>query len=156
MTRWKSALLGLSMLGVGYLLGSLGALDAGSLTAQEADLSVSKDAAEKIRAADFALREASDALRSEGRYGAVTDGVNAFLVLSGGGDARADLENGTGVDPETFAALYAGQAIPDVADLLDRDEENRLTYNGQVVRMYSKARLQRLYAERTKIAESRF
>jgi hypothetical protein len=82
--------------------------------------------------------------------------VNAFLVLCGGGDARADLESGIGVDPETFAALYAGQAIPDIADLLDRDEENRLTYNGQVVRMYSKARLQRLYAERTKIAESKF
>ena len=156
MRRWKSAVIGVSLLGAGYVLGSIGALEPRSLTAQDAELSVSKDSAEKIRAADFALREAADALRSEGRYDAVTDGVNAFLVLCGGGDAKADLESGTGVDPETFAALYAGQAIPDIADLLDRDEENRLTYNGQVVRMYSKARLQRLYAERTKIAESKF
>jgi hypothetical protein len=156
MRRWKSAVIGLSLLGAGYLLGSFDAFEARPLTAQEPELSVAKDTAEKIRAADLALREASDALRSEGRYESATDSVNAFLVMCGGGDARADLESGTGVDPETFAALYAGQAIPDIADLLDRDEENRLTYNGQVVRMYSKARLQRLYAERTKIAESKF
>lgn len=156
MRRWKSVVIGLSLLGAGYLLGTVGALEPRSLTAQEEELSVSKDAADKIRAAELALREASDALRAEGRYEAVTEEVNAFLVLCGGGDAKADLESGTGVDPETFAALYAGQAVPDVADLLDRDEENRLTYNGQVVRMYSKARLQRLYAERTKIAEAKF
>lgn len=155
MRRWKSAVVGIALLGTGYVLGTVGALDVRTVTAQEQDLSVSKDTAEKIRNADFALREAADALRAEGRYGAATDGVNAFLVLSGGGDALSDLDSGTGVDPETFAALYAGQATTDVAELLGRDEENRLTYNGEVVRMYSKARLQRLYAERTKIIESR-
>ncbi|MBL8851426.1 MAG: hypothetical protein JNG89_17210, partial [Planctomycetaceae bacterium] len=46
-------------------------------------------------------------------------------------------------------------AIDEIADQLEFDDDNRLTYNGQVVRMYSKARLQRALAERTKIAETR-
>jgi hypothetical protein len=77
--------------------------------------------------------------------------VNSFLVLSGGGNARADLESGMGVDPETFAALYADQAIPEIQQNLAKDDDNRLTYNGTVVQMYSKSKLQRLYAERIKL-----
>ena len=34
---------------------------------------------------------------------------------------------------------------------LERDADNRVMYNGQVVRMYSPSRLQRMYAERVKL-----
>ena len=98
---------------------------------------------------------ATDALRGDGRYESITNDVNSFLVLSGGGNAREDLQSGAGVDPETFAALYAGGAIEEIQDQLGYDDENRLTFNNQVVRMYSKARLQRMLAERTKLAETR-
>ena len=83
----------------------------------------------------------------------MTAGVNAFLVLSGGGNARQDLESGNGVDPETFAALYAGQAIPEIQEQLGLDAENRVTYGGEVVRLYSRSRLSRMFAERVKLAD---
>ena len=57
--------------------------------------------------------------------------INAFLVLSGGGNALDDLESGHGVDPETFAALYAGLAIPEIGDHLAKDDQSRLTYKGK-------------------------
>jgi hypothetical protein len=140
------------------VLGATGALElplSGAQEQTEAETGVAKDTALKVKAAGNALRDASDALRSEGRYEAITKDVNSFLVLSGGGNAREDLQSGAGVDPETFASLYAGGAIDEIADQLEFDDENRLTYNGQVVRMYSKARLQRMLAERTKLAETR-
>lgn len=156
MQRWKAIVLGGGLLATGYVLGAIGALDLrAAIAQQETEGGVSKETAAKIRAANNALRDAADALRTEGRYRSVTEDVNSFLVLAGGGNAREDLESGTGVDPETFAALYGGRAIPEIADLLEYDDENRLTYNGQVVRMYSKARLQRMFAERTRLAESR-
>lgn len=156
MRQWQRWMAGAGLVAAGYVLGASGAFDLRMSDAQEtAETDLTKETAAKVRAATNALRDAADALRSEGRYEAITDEVNSYLVLSGGGNARQDLESGTGVDPETFAALYTGGAIPEVADKLEFDDQNRLTYNGQVVRMYSKARLQRMQAERTKIANSR-
>lgn len=146
---------GCLLLTIGYLWGATSGPEVG-LNAQDTVGGISEDTANKIRAAHRALREAMEALQAEGRYQTVTEGINTFLVTSGGGDARADLESGRGVDPETFAALYAGQASPEVQDLLGRDEQGRVTYNNEVVRMYSQARLQRLYAERLKLSEFNF
>jgi hypothetical protein len=149
MRQWKTAAFGAAMLGAGYLFGAIGAWDARTLTAQDAN--VTDSVRDKIVAANAALQQAADALKSEGQYEAVTEGVNACLVLSGGGNAKQDLESGTGVDPETFAALYADRALPEIQENLARDADNRLTYNGKVVQMYSRSRLQRLYAERLKL-----
>jgi hypothetical protein len=149
MRRWKTAAFGAAMLAVGYLLGATGAWESGQLTAQDAG--VTSTVKDRIAAANDALQQAAEALKSEGQYLAATEGVNAFLVLSGGGDAQQDLESGTGVDPETFAALYAEQGLPEIQAKLERDADNRLTYNGKVVQMYSRSRLQRLYAERLKL-----
>lgn len=142
------------MLVLGYMLGTAGVFQPASLTAQDFGAGLSEDTENRIRAAHRAIREAVEALQSEGRYEAITQGPNAFLALSGGGNAREDLESGQGVDPETFAALYAGLAIPEVADLLEVDEEGRIMYNDQVVRMYSRSRLERTYAERLKYFET--
>lgn len=149
MSKWRFCAFGLVMLSLGYLLGS------GSSTTQPAfaqDASgVSEETANKIRDAHRALRAAMEALASEQRYEGITDSPNAFLILAGGGNAREDLESGRGVDPETFAALYANQALPEIADQLDHDDQGRVTFNGEVVRMYSRSRLQQIFAERTKI-----
>jgi hypothetical protein len=137
---------GLILVTVGYLAGAAGARWSGAAQAQEESETVAK-----VRAANTALNAAADALKADGAYEAITQGVNAFLVLSGGGNARQDLENGAAVDPETFAALYAGQGLPEIQELLSRDDEGRLTYNGLVVRMYSKQRLQQLYTARVRL-----
>jgi hypothetical protein len=151
--RWRTIVYPLTLLGIGYLLGAWGAFDARSLPAQDAGAEPSDEAITKIRSAQKALKEAADALQAEGRYESLTAGVNAFLVLSGGGNARQDLESGNGVDPETFAALYAGQAIPEIQEQLGLDAENRVTYGGEVVRLYSRSRLARMFAERVKLAD---
>ena len=153
MRRWKSIAIGVALLATGYLLGVGGAFHARALTAQEASPEVSDNTQEKIRASQAALQEAADALRIDGRYESVTEDLNAFLILSGGGNAVADLESGNGVDPETFAALYAGQASPEILALLDFNDDGRLTYNGQVVRMYSRSRLRLIYANRLALTE---
>ncbi|MEP3478865.1 MAG: hypothetical protein ABJZ55_06430 [Fuerstiella sp.] len=85
--------------------------------------------------------------------------VNYFAVSVGGIDAIKDLEEGRGVDPETLAALYAGYALPKVAQHLNLKFERgsriridapdgRLRYKGTVVRMYSPSKLRQLYALR--------
>ena len=155
MIKTRMAVFGLVMFGLGALWG---ASDDGTrqLTAQEGDSGLSQEAGDRIRAAHRTLSDAMETLRSEGRYETITEGVNAFLVMAGGGNAREDLESGRGVDPETFAAIYAGQAIPEIQDLLDTDEQGRITYNGEVVRIYSKSRLQRIFADRVKLTEVGF
>jgi hypothetical protein len=156
MRQWQRWVFSAGLVAAGYVLGASGALDLRTTGAQDpAETGLAKETAEKVYAASNALKDAADALRTEGRYEAITEEVNSFLVLAGGGNAKEDLQSGAGVDPETFAALYAGGAVPEIADQLEFDDENRLVYNGQVVRMYSKARLQRMLAERTKLASTR-
>ena len=79
-----------------------------------------------------------------------TKGLNAFAVSCGGVNALDDLEAGNGVDPETFAGLYAGLAKPDVAAQLGRDDQGRITYKNKIVRMYPVSRLKKLFATRLK------
>lgn len=90
--------------------------------------------------------------------------VNFFGVSVGGIDALNDLEESRGVDPETFAGLYAGFAIPDVARHLNLKKEiagggkvrleieasdGRLRYKGAAVRLYSQDRLRGLFERRS-------
>lgn len=153
MTTLRMVAIATVMMAIGYALGQAD-LGLQLLNAQQRD--VSDETALKIREANRRLIDAMESLKSAGLYESVTEGPNAFLILSGGGNAREDLESGRGVDPETFAALYAGRALPEIKDLLDRDEQDRLTYNNEVVRIYSKSRLQRLLANRTKLTEVNF
>ena len=155
MRRFQIALFGVAMIGVGYLWGA-NQLPQHQLNAQDSGAGVSDSTAQKIQEAYHKLQEASEALQSEGRYTSVTEGINGFLVLSGGGNAEEDLKSGRGVDPETFAALYAGKALPEIQEMLETDDQGRILYNNEVVRMYSKSRLQRLFAIRTQVAESPF
>jgi len=148
----KTVLFGMLMLGIGYGLG-LSNMGPTSAKAQDGDVGISQETGDKIRAANKALNEAMESLQSEGKYESITEGINSFLVLSGGGSARADLESGRGVDPETFAALYAGRAIPEIQDLLGTDDQNRITYNNEVIRLYSKSRLRQILANRVKVTE---
>jgi hypothetical protein len=103
---------------------------------------------DRLREADRNLNEAMQLLQDEKRYVPAIQGLNAFATSVGGVDAVADLESGLGVDPETFAGLYAGQALAEVAQQLGRDAEGHMTYKNKIVRMYNPSRLKRLFTMR--------
>ena len=142
----------LALVGFGYLLGTahvggLGLLHAQQQTGeQEVDPNQPSIASlDRIRAAADAVAQAAESLSQEARYITATEGLNSFTVLSGGANAIDDLESGRGVDPVTFAALYADMAVPEVAEHLEKDAQGRLTYKGKVVRMYPVSRLRAVF-----------
>lgn len=160
MRRTTFVFCGLLLMGIGYVAGTrqveltqaAHAQDAAAPGGADTGVQLAEETTRKIHDAKLALQDAVDALEVEGKYATITDGINAFLVLTGGGNALEDLESGQGVDPETFAALYAGLAIPEVADNLAKDDQGRLTYQGKVVRMYSQSRLEQSFEIRRKLA----
>ncbi len=157
MRRIRYTLMVMVTFALGYLAGTIGLPVHSQARAQavaaDPPPDVSEATAAKIKEARYALQEALDSLEAEGKYESITTEMNPFLVLCGGGNARQDLESGRGVDPETFAALHAGLAIPEIGDHMGYDEKGRLTYQNNVVRMYSVSRLQHLYDQRLKFAD---
>jgi len=150
--KLKTLAFGLAMLLVGYWAGSGTSLEFATLTAQDGDSGLSEDTAAKVQAAHEALETAMDALQQDEKYEGLSEGPNAYLILSGGGSAMEDLTSGLGVDPESFAALYAKQVKPEVLDALTTDDQGRLLYNEQLVRLYSRTRLEKTFAERAKLS----
>ncbi|MBS0263195.1 MAG: hypothetical protein JSS02_14720 [Planctomycetes bacterium] len=151
---------GVALLLVGYFLGASQLLSPTSLFAQGAkakpgdagDTGLSDETKAKIKTAADALKAAWDALEAEGKLKeSATKGVNAFTVLTGGGGTFDDLKSASGVDPETFAALYAGLASDKVAVDLSRDPEGKLTYKGRVIRLYPISAIRMSYARRADI-----
>jgi hypothetical protein len=146
----------LTLVVFGYVLGASQALSPATLLAQadakkaagETSGGPSQETQDKLKAASDALKTAMEALQNETLYNPATQGMNAFAVLAGGLNSREDLERGRGVDPETFAALYAGLATDEIAAEISRDTEGRVTYKGKVVRMYPISRIKGLYASR--------
>ena len=149
MRKSATLLFAFSLLAVGYLLGTANSLSPTSLWAQgdnnAAAKAVSQDTLDKIAAARNALQDAHDALVSEGLYKPATKGLNPIDILAGGVNAQGDLEAGMGVDPGTFAALYAGLAIDEVDEQLGRDAEGRLTYKKRLIQMYPVTEIKKLY-----------
>lgn len=159
MVMYRRLVLGSGLLAVGYLLGSLSQFPV--VRAQEGAAGPSEDSAKKIVAVNDALKAAVDQLKLESRYEVATKGINSYAVMVGGLNVKEDLESGHGVDPETFAALYAAafdlkklsikdDTLADWVDvnLLDYDAEGRLTYQNKVVRIYPVSRLKKLNAQR--------
>ena len=136
------------LVGFGYAVGTMRLFEPEVVRAQPTAEKTSK---EKIREAYKSLEAAQQMLEQSGKYKRAINGVNAFAVTVGGVDAVRDLEDGTGVDPETFAALYAGQATDEVAAKLKKNEHNHLTYNKKVIRLYSIDKLKKLYRKRAEI-----
>jgi hypothetical protein len=139
----------------GYLAGQ-GAfrIDSGAVVAQDdaaapaAGGGLSDETKAKIKAAADAMNAAVESLKLDQQWSPATKGINTFGVLTGGLNSMKDLEEGRGVDPETFAALYAGLAADEIADKIGRDEEGRVTFNGRLVRMYPVSRLKGLFGTR--------
>ena len=146
------SLIAFGLIAVGYVVGISGAGQPVMLGAQEASSDLPQESADKVKAATAAVNAAMVQLQNDKRYMPAIKGVNTFAVTVGGVDALADLKGGRGVDPETFAGLYAGLAIDEVAENLGRDDQGRLTYNNKVVRIYPISRLKSLFARRDELA----
>jgi hypothetical protein len=153
---------GLGLLFAGYVLGSLHVGGPSPLRAEPQSSSQPQGQSQsegipdalkaKLRDANRGLADAIQALVEEKRYVPAIQGVNAFAASVGGVDAVADLESGLGVDPETYAGLLSGQALPEIAENLARDPEGRLTYKNKSIRIYSPTRLRQLFALRAEFA----
>ena len=91
------------------------------------------------------------ALVAEGAYTSGSEGQNYFALSVGGIDVMRDLEEGRGVDPETYAAIYAERATPDVTQDLNQDDQGRWRYKGTVIRMYSRERLRQIFQQRDRL-----
>lgn len=153
MTKWARGCGVLGLVAVGYMLGATGMLQPARVSAQaKQEQPLTDDTALKVKGAIDSVGTAGAALQNEQRLMPITTGTNAFAVLSGGVNAQEDIESGRGVDPETFAALYAGLATDEIKAKLDKDENGRLTYNGKVVTLYSISRLKHMFAERERLA----
>lgn len=135
----------------GYLLGTTDAVTVPELEAAQDNRRMTADALLLYKQTLQELDKLGDTLISEGRLNAATAGDNFFALSVGGIDAIRELEEGRGVDPETFAALYAGRAIPDVSEHLSFDADGRLRYKGNIVRIYSRDRLKTLFRLRDEL-----
>lgn len=147
----------LSVFGLGMLVGTQWSNWTNPVQAQGAAGAAdapSEEITKQLKAAQSALEAAKSALTTEGRYQPATRSLNVSMIMAGGVDALGDLEAGRGIDPETYAALYAGDAIDEVAAELDTDEQGRLTYKGKVIRMYPISRLKAVYQERARFGAS--
>lgn len=143
----------LGFLSFGYLIGSLQVGPPAFLLAEpKSDSSLPAAVRDRLREVNRNLSETMQALQEEKRYMPAIQGVNSFATSVGGVDALGDLESGSGVDPETFAGLYAGQAVAEVAEHLSRDAEGHLTYKNKVVRMYNPTRMKQMFLARAEFA----
>lgn len=152
MSRITHGLVAFGLLLTGFVAGAVLSPEIQILQAQDADSGPSEETTTRIRAALDALNVAQQALQQESLYTPAVEGLNTFAITAGGVNALQDLETGRGVDPETFAALYAGLAIDEVNQHLGRDDEGRLTYKNRLVRMSPISEIKRMYASRARLA----
>ncbi|QDT65003.1 hypothetical protein [Calycomorphotria hydatis] len=135
-----------ALIGFGFALGLVGRDLNSPASAQVGELS--RETTERLQQAARLMQTAQGSMEVRGQYVPAVSGLNAFALFSGGVNAVEDLEAGRGVDPVTFAGLYAGLATDEIQQSLSLDDRGRLTYNGRVVRMYPVRRIKQLYAER--------
>jgi hypothetical protein len=140
------------LLALGYVAGALTQPATLSAVSQDGSSSdVGQDVLKAYHAVSKSVKELNSLLSAGGQSSTVTSGVNFFSSSVGGVNAEQDLEEGRGVDPETFAALYADLATPQIAEHIDYDELGRLRYKKNVVRIYSRGRLKALFSRRDQL-----
>ena len=148
MTKFRRCVWAFGLIGLGYVLGT--SQSSNSVVRAQGDAAPSQEAVKAITDVYTAVQNAKTVLSGEGKYNLATKTLNLSALGSGGIDAVADLDAGRGVDPETFAALYADQATDEIAADLGKDEQGRLTYKGKVIRMYSVSKLKQMFQDRVR------
>jgi len=168
MRRTAAILSGVALFAAGFVCGHLDTAFPLKLNAQlDEPAQLTPDALTTYQKARKAVSDLNDTFIAAGFSTAGTSDVNYFSVSVGGIDVMRDLEEGRGVDPETFAALYAfedqeigatGKTEPifkrfgvDVSQHLDKDDRKRIRYKKKVVQMYSTERLNQLFERRDEL-----
>lgn len=144
------AIVAAGALAAAFVVGRLSG-DAGLPVASAQEDALDDTVVVRIREGYDGLRRAQVALEQSGRYVPAANGVNAFVTLAGGYDVLGSLENGRGVDPETYTALEAGFAPQNVLQELGRDATGRLTYKTRLVRLLSRETLRAMYLKRSEL-----
>ncbi|MCA9063088.1 MAG: hypothetical protein KDA96_08515 [Planctomycetaceae bacterium] len=152
MNRFSAILAGGLLFGAGYFTGNHVLVAPNTLGAAQPPSVISEISDESLEAFTSFFKqtvELNESLIAENRMAAANDSRNYFALSVGGVNALTDLEEGRGVDPETFAAIYARRAIPSLAQDLDYSHpDGRVRYKGTVIRMYSRDRLEQLFRQR--------
>lgn len=151
MSQFGRIVAGLTLFASGYTLGLFRAAEPQRVIADQQETGAEKVTDDTLLAYQRFIKgsnELSDSLASESLNTLAVEGRNFFALSVGGVDALRDLEEGRGVDPETFAAIYADRATPDVTQHIDTDAEGRKRYKKTVIRMYSKERLRDVFRRR--------
>ncbi len=168
MRRAAVVLSGLAVFAAGFVCGHLGSTVPSMLNAQQDEpATLSNDGLVAYAKTRKAVADLNDTFIAAGLSTSATSDVNYFSVSVGGIDVQRDLEEGRGVDPETFAALYAFEDQElgasgkkervfkrfgvDVSQHLDSDEHGRIRYKQKVVQMYSTERLNQLFERRDQL-----
>ena len=71
----------------------------------------------------------------------------------GGIDVQNNLTQKHAIDPESFAAIFAEKVAPEFADAFVVTANGRVLYNGEEVRLYSMAELERGFKVRERLVE---
>lgn len=140
--------------GVGYACGTFNAGEPSHLRAVQELKPVgdmSRDTLISYKSFLKGSKDLADSLSAESLNIPAMPGLNYFAMSVGGVDAVRDLEEGRGVDPETFAAIYADRASPELTQHIETDSEGRKRFKGSVVRMYSQERLKELFQRRDQL-----
>ena len=168
MRRAAVVVSGLVLFAAGFVCGQLDSAVPSMLNAQQEEpVILSSDALTAYAKTRKAVADLNDTFIAAGLSTSATSDVNYFSVSVGGIDVQRDLEEGRGVDPETFAALYAFEDQElgatgkkervfkrfgvDVSQHLDSDEHGRVRYKKKVVQLYSTERLNQLFARREQL-----
>ena len=154
MGRLKTVVSGLILFAAGYDTATLNGFAPSQIEATQdaaAQGQLSEDALKAYKKVSKAIRELNNLYVASGESTSAFEGVNYFAASVGGINAERDLEEGRGVDPETFAAIYADKASPKIKENLDRDELGRLRYKKIVIRLYSQERLQMMFKQRDQL-----
>ena len=168
MRRTAVVVCGVALFAAGFVCGQLDSAVPSTLNAQaDEPAQLTPDALVAYQKARKAVSDLNDTFIAAGFSTAAASDVNYFSVSVGGIDAMRDLEEGRGVDPETFAALYAFEDQElgatgkservfkrfgvDVSQHLDSDDHGSVRYKGKVVQMYSTERLNQLFKRRDEL-----
>ncbi|MCA9038821.1 MAG: hypothetical protein KDA65_00600 [Planctomycetaceae bacterium] len=143
----------LALLAAGYALGIAHQSFLPEAQAQKKeDERIPADSIIRIRNSYATLADAQQDLVAAGTHEISLSIVNPLAVGAGGTRSLEDLERGTGVDPFTFGALYAGLANDSIRSEVTFDEQGRLMYRNKVVRLYSPQRMKELFEDYGRIA----
>jgi len=120
-----------------------------------ADSSEIEELSERYRKLQPVISDFDAAIRAEKSVSSILPGAGQhfFGYSMGGIDVQNNLTQKHAIDPESFAAIFAEKVAPEFADAFVVTANGRVLYNGEEVRLYSMAELERGFKVRERLVE---